>query len=70
MSSIAELPPTELHSFADMAEDEAYSHPQGPRRTRMLGIAYKMRATANLAVWLGDELKVEVVKETPGTKAW
>lgn len=62
MSSIAEMPFTELHAFADMAEDEAYSHPQGPRRTRMLGVAYKMRATANLALWLGDEIKVEVVQ--------
>lgn len=61
MSSIIDLPPSQLHAFADTAEDEAYSLPQGPQRTRMLGMVYQMRAAANLALWLGDELKAEVV---------
>lgn len=68
MSSIVDLPPAELHAFADVAEEEAYKLPPGRQRQRMLGMAYKMRATANLALWLGDELKAEVVEAPSATQ--
>lgn len=66
MSQIIDLPPDQLHVFADSAEDEAYALPPGPQRQQMLGIAYRMRASANLALWLGETMKAEVEMIEPG----
>ena len=61
---IIDLPPEQVHVFADTAEDEAYCLPPGPKRTEMLTMVYQMRARANYAMWLGDEIKAEMIEAT------
>ncbi|KQW22816.1 hypothetical protein ASC80_05605 [Afipia sp. Root123D2] len=60
MSEIVDLPPVRLRELADTAEDEAYFFSPGSTRQRLLTMADDMRRCANLAEWLGDNVRASL----------